>query len=101
MLWNPTSASPELPVVATRAEWYALVIKLIAPLAATAVPFRGFSAHLQSAGFGGAPRPLGFDEKGHEMVSWIEGIVPTPASHAWATTEDALQARENTYCRFS
>ncbi len=49
-------------------------------------------AHLQSVGFGGAPRPLGFDEEGREMVSWIEGTVPTPGTHAWVITEDALRS---------
>jgi aminoglycoside phosphotransferase (APT) family kinase protein len=32
--------------------------------------------HLADAGFTGAPRPLGYDEQGREVVSWIEGVVP-------------------------
>ncbi|MGY1600772.1 phosphotransferase [Geodermatophilus sp. SYSU D00815] len=32
--------------------------------------------HLADAGFAGAPRPLGFDERGREVVTWIEGTVP-------------------------
>jgi aminoglycoside phosphotransferase (APT) family kinase protein len=32
--------------------------------------------HLAEAGCSGAPRPLGYDERGREVVSWIEGVVP-------------------------
>jgi hypothetical protein len=33
-------------------------------------------AHLADAGFPGAPRPLGYDGQGREVVTWIEGHVP-------------------------
>lgn len=36
--------------------------------------------HLESVGFGGAPRYLGVDGRGREVVSWVEG---TPASRPW------------------
>ena len=49
-------------------------------------------AHLESVGFPGAPRPLGFDEVRREVVSWVEGALPTPDSEPWATGEDALQS---------
>jgi hypothetical protein len=32
--------------------------------------------HLPAAGFGGAPRPLGYDERGRQILTYIEGYVP-------------------------
>ena len=37
---------------------------------------------LEDAGWSGAPRFLGFDEEGREVLSWIEGHVP------WSGTDD-------------
>src|SRR4051812_26062211 len=48
--------------------------------------------HLESVGFDGAPRHLGTDEHGREVLSWIDGeaaIVPYPA---WALTDTALES---------
>jgi serine/threonine-protein kinase RIO1 len=33
-------------------------------------------AQLANAGFTGAPRPLGVDDQGREVVSFVEGVVP-------------------------
>ena len=46
--------------------------------------------HLEAVGFDGAPRYLGTDEVGREVVSWIEGEVPLPPYPAWAMTDRAL-----------
>ncbi|WP_245674118.1 MULTISPECIES: phosphotransferase [Actinoplanes] len=48
--------------------------------------------HLEDAGFEGAPRPLGFDRQGREMLSYLPGEVigdrlPWPG---WAFTDDML-----------
>lgn len=46
--------------------------------------------HLEQVGFDGAPRFLGHDELGREVLSWIDGdvaIVPYPR---WALTDAAL-----------
>lgn len=32
--------------------------------------------HLESVGFEGAPRALGYDEQGREVLSYVEGDVP-------------------------
>ena len=58
-----------------------------------------FLEHLTAQGFDGAPMPLGFDDSGREVVSWIEGEVlsdpewepglPTPWP-AYAQTEEVL-----------
>jgi hypothetical protein len=36
--------------------------------------------------------PSGFDEEGREMVSWVDGTVPTPGTPALAITADALES---------
>ena len=41
-------------------------------------------------GFDGAPRYLGTDDQGREVVTWIEGDVPLPPYPAWAMTDRAL-----------
>jgi phosphotransferase family enzyme len=46
--------------------------------------------HLESIGFEGAPRHLGYDDQGREILSWIEGEVPQPPYPAWALTDQAL-----------
>jgi hypothetical protein len=35
-------------------------------------------SHLHAVGFDGAPRPLGIDERGREVLSFIPGTVPWP-----------------------
>ena len=46
--------------------------------------------HLEAVGFDGAPRHLGTDDQGREVLSYIEGEVPLPPYPAWAMTDRAL-----------
>ncbi len=46
--------------------------------------------HLESVGFDGAPRHLGTDDQGREILTWIDGDVPLPPYPAWALTDRAL-----------
>jgi len=46
--------------------------------------------HLEAVGFDGAPRHLGTDERGREVLSWIDGDVPLPPYPAWSMTDRAL-----------
>ena len=46
--------------------------------------------HLHEAGFDHVPRPLGLDEQGREVLSYIEGDVPIPPFPAWSMGEAAL-----------
>jgi len=39
---------------------------------------RDLLLHLESVGFDGAPRYLGTDDQGREVLSWIDGDVPLP-----------------------
>jgi hypothetical protein len=51
---------------------------------------RALLLHLETVGFEGAPRHLGMDDQGREIVSWIEGDVPLPPYPSWAMTDRAL-----------
>jgi hypothetical protein len=51
---------------------------------------RALLRHLEAVGFDGAPRHLGVDDEGREVVSFIEGEVPLPPYPAWAMTELAI-----------
>lgn len=62
-------------------------------------PARPFTAtvqayllHLHDAGFDGAPVPLGFDQLGREVLSFVSGDVPLEPLPEWATGEDVLIA---------
>lgn len=46
--------------------------------------------HLEAVGFDGAPRYLGLDDRGREILTFVEGDVPLPPYPAWAMTDRAL-----------
>jgi hypothetical protein len=47
--------------------------------------------HLEAVEFDGAPRHLGTDDQGREVLSWIAGDVPLPPYPAWSMTDRALE----------
>jgi hypothetical protein len=51
---------------------------------------RDLLLHLESVGFDAAPRHVGTDDQGREVLTWIEGDVPLPPYPAWAMTDRAL-----------
>jgi aminoglycoside phosphotransferase (APT) family kinase protein len=53
---------------------------------------QAYLAHLHSAGFSGAPVPLGVDEQGREVLSFVPGDVPREPLPPEATGEDVLAA---------
>jgi aminoglycoside phosphotransferase (APT) family kinase protein len=48
-----------------------------------------FLRHLEAAGFAGAPRHLGLDDRGREVLTWVEGDVGLPPFPRWVA-DDAL-----------
>ncbi len=50
-----------------------------------------FLRHLESVGFEGAPRHLGHDAQGREVLTWVEGDVGVPPFPTW-TADDGLLA---------
>lgn len=50
--------------------------------------------HLESAGFAGAPRLLGIDDRGREVLTFIDGWVPPNLEHcAWSEGQLTAAAR--------
>jgi hypothetical protein len=49
-----------------------------------------FLRHLEAAGFHGAPRHLGHDDRGREVLTFIDGDVAVPPFPAWAGADELL-----------
>lgn len=60
------------------------------PPRATGSATHALLQHLQECGFDGAPRFLGMDQKGREVLTYIEGKALTPPYPAWALSDEAL-----------
>ena len=61
-----------------------------APAGSSRAAVRELVLHLERVGFDGAPRYLGLDDQGREVLTWIEGDAPLPPYPAWAMTDRAL-----------
>ncbi len=61
------------------------------PAGRSAPAVRSLLLHLEDVGFDGAPRFLGTDEQGRDVLTFIDGDVPLPPYPAWALTDSALQ----------
>jgi hypothetical protein len=55
-----------------------------------AAAVRSLLVHLEEVGFEGAPRFLGIDDQGREVLSFVDGQVPLPPFPAWSMTDTAL-----------
>ena len=51
---------------------------------------RDLLTHLEAVGFDEAPRHLGTDEQGRDVLSYIDGVVPLPPFPAWSMTDEVL-----------
>lgn len=51
---------------------------------------QSYLAHLHAHGFSSAPKPLGFDDSGREVLSFVDGDVPTEPLPDYATEEGVL-----------
>jgi len=60
------------------------------PLRATSAATHALLRHLADAGFAGAPRVLGVDDDGREVLSYVRGTAVTPPCPLWALTDEAL-----------
>lgn len=60
------------------------------PRRATSDATHALLGHLESVGFDGAPRLLGVDEQGREVLSYVAGDAVTWPYPRWALTEEAL-----------
>jgi hypothetical protein len=60
------------------------------PLRPTSSSTRALLDHLERAGFAGAPRYLGTDERGREVLSYVPGAAVLKPYPDWALTDSAL-----------
>jgi hypothetical protein len=60
------------------------------PAGSSCLAVQDLLLHLESVGFDGAPRFLGTDDQGREVLTWIDGEVPLPPYPGWAMTDRAL-----------
>src|SRR3954468_10246938 len=60
------------------------------PWRPTSPATRALLEHLERAGFAGAPRFLGIDDNGREVLSFIAGDAALEPYEAWALTDDTL-----------
>lgn len=84
---------PEVPLVGGTANRGEVVRKgdtVRRPHRPTSPATHALLHHLADVGFAGAPRALGLDEQGREVLSYVVGTAITPPYPAWALTDDAL-----------
>ena len=62
------------------------------PLRPFSLTIQAYLAHLRDAGFTGAPRPLGVDEQGREVLSFVPGDVPRNPLPPETAGDDVLVA---------
>ena len=60
------------------------------PWAAHTDSVHAWLRHVRSAGFLAVPEPLGRDEQGREVLSWIDGDVAIPPYPGWAGSDEFL-----------
>jgi hypothetical protein len=60
------------------------------PRTATSAAAHALLEHLERVGFEGAPRLLGIDARGREVLTYIEGTAVVPPYPAWALSDGAL-----------
>jgi hypothetical protein len=60
------------------------------PQRPTSAAVHALLCHLEDVGFSGAPRFLGVDEQGREVLSYVSGTAITQPYPAWALTDEAL-----------
>jgi Phosphotransferase enzyme family len=96
------SVEPVMPVGPSRHEVrlyggtsnFGLVVKIDEtvhrPLQAESTSVHALLRHLEDVGFDGAPRYLGVDDDGREVLTYLDGDVPIFPYPAWALTEEAL-----------
>jgi hypothetical protein len=60
------------------------------PLTESSGAVQALLLHLEKVAFDGAPRYLGRDREGRDVLSYIDGQVPLPPYPAWSMTDHAL-----------
>jgi hypothetical protein len=87
-------AQPEIPLIGDGATQGIVRVgdTVRRPVRPFTMAIQDFLAHLHRAGFTGAPVPMGVDEQGREILSYVEGDVPREPLPAWTAGDDVLVA---------
>ena len=70
------------------------------PVKSSSAAVKALLVHLEAVGFDGAPRYLGTDDQGREVLSFVEGDVPLPPYPAWSLTDEVLDGVARLLRRF-
>jgi hypothetical protein len=87
------SGQPEVPLlggIANRGLVFRVGETVRRPLRPTSPATHALLRHLAEVGFDGAPRSLGVDRQGREVLSYIPGDAIVPPYPAWALTDAAI-----------
>lgn len=92
---RPDLPPPEIPLhggTANRGRVHRVGDTVRRPLRRTAPAVHALLRHLEAVGFDGAPRVLGVDEDGREVLSYIPGQAVTAPAPPWGLTDAALRS---------
>lgn len=87
--------APEIPLLggtANRGRIHRVGDTVRRPLRPAAAGVHALLRHLEDVGFDGAPRVLGVDTAGREVLSYIRGEAPIAPAPAWSLTDEALRS---------
>jgi Phosphotransferase enzyme family len=87
------SGQPEVPLrggIANRGLVFRVGETVRRPLRPTSSATHALLRHLAEVGFDGAPRSLGVDPQGREVLSYIRGDAVVPPYQSWALTDAAI-----------
>jgi hypothetical protein len=70
------------------------------PVGVQTAAVHGLLRHLESVGFDGAPRVLGIDERGREILTWMPGEAALRPLPSYAVTDETLAALGRLLRRF-
>jgi Phosphotransferase enzyme family len=88
-------AAAEIPLLggtANRGQVHRVRDTVRRPLRPTSAATHALLRHLEEVGFDGAPRVLGIDEAGREVLSYIPGQAVTAPAPSWGLTDAALRS---------
>ena len=89
---QPAGEVPLLGGTANRGRVHRVGDTVRRPLRPTAQSTHALLRHLERVGFDGAPRMLGIDRTGREVLSYVHGTAITAPAPGWALTDGALRS---------
>jgi hypothetical protein len=91
---DPSDAGDEIPLAGGMGSGGAVVRvgdTVRRPVRPHSSTVAAFLRHLEAVGFEGAPRHLGIDDRGREVLTWIHGDVGVPPYPGWVADEAILR----------